>query len=160
MRNKQGFTLMELMIALAILAIVATLGVPSFTGWRDDAKLRDGASLLRGDLERAKLRAIEENDFVAIIFNTDGYIVFVDDGGGDPLKAGDWSIDGAEQIVCNRQFTAGVRIDLAATDFNGSDQTRFNARGRISDDGGVRLVNTAGNQRQVNINRFGMITVN
>ena len=159
MRNKMGFTLMELMVVLAIFTVVASLGVPSFIGWRDKAKLRDGASLLRGDLERAKLRAMKENDFVAVIFNANGYTAFVDDGAGDPLKAGDWVKDGTEQIVYDRQLPAGVRISLAATDFNGSDQTRFNSRGRISDDGVVKIVNTAGNEKQISINRFGMITV-
>ena len=69
MRNKMGFTLMELMVVLAIFAVVTSLAVPSLIGWRNDAKLRDGASLLRGDLERAKLRAIKENDFVAMLFS-------------------------------------------------------------------------------------------
>ena len=147
------------MVVIAIFTVVASLGVPSLIGWRNDAKLRDGVSLLRGDLERAKLRAIKENDFVAVIFNANGYTVFVDDGAGDPLKAGDWIKDGAEQLVCDRQLTAGVRIDLATTDFNGSDQTRFNPRGRISDDGVIKLVNIAENEKQISINRFGMITV-
>ena len=137
MRNKMGFTLMELMVVLAILTVVASLGVPSLIGWRNNAKLRDGASMLRVDLEMAKLRAVKENNFVAILFNAGGHTAFVDDGAGDPLKAGDWIKDGTEQIVCDRQLPAGVRIDLAGTDFNGSDQTRFNSRGRISNDGVV-----------------------
>jgi type IV fimbrial biogenesis protein FimT len=159
MRSKKGFTLMELMVVLAILTVVASIGVPSFVGWRNNAKLRDGASLLRADLEMAKLRAMKENNFVAIIFNASGYTAFVDDGAGDPLKAGDWIKEATEQIVCDRQLTAGVRIDLAATDFNGSDQTRFNSRGRISNDGVVQIVNTAGDNKQISVNRFGMITV-
>jgi len=159
MRNKMGFTLMELMVVLAILTVVASIGAPSLIGWRNKAKLRDGASMLRVDLEMAKLRAMKENNFVAILFNANGYIAFVDDGAGDPLKAGDWIKDGMEQIVCDRQFTAGVRIDLAASDFNGSDQTRFNSRGRISNDGVVQIVNTAGDNKQIRVNRFGMITV-
>ena len=159
MRNKMGFTLMELLVVIAILAIVASLGVPSFIGWRNNAKLRDGASMLRVDLEMAKLRAVKENNFVAIIFNASGYTAFVDDGAGDPLKAGDWIKEATEQIVCDRELPAGVRIDLAATDFNGSDQTRFNSRGRISDDGVIKLVNIAENEKQISVNRFGMITV-
>ena len=159
MRNKMGFTLMELMVVLAIFAVVSALGVPPLIGWRSEAKLRDGASLLRGDLEMAKLKAVNESDFVAILFNASGYTVFVDDGAGGGI-GGNWIRDGSEELVRNRQMPAGVSIDIAVTDFNGSDQTRFNARGRISNDGGVKIVNSAGNQRQININRFGMITVN
>jgi len=159
MQNKMGFTLMELMVVLAILSIVATLGLPSLIGWNVDSKLKSGASLLRGDLEMAKLRAIKENNFVAIIFNDNGYTVFLDDGDGDPLKAGDWIREGSEQLVCIRQLPAGVRINLFDTDFNGYDRTRFNARGRISYNGSVKMVNSAGNEKQISINRFGMITI-
>jgi len=82
MNNRLGFTLMELMVVIAILALVSAIGVPSLIGWRDDAKLRDAVSLLRGDLEMAKIRAVRENDFVAVLFNANGYTVFVDDGAG------------------------------------------------------------------------------
>lgn len=161
MRNRFGFTLMELMVVLAILAIVAAIGVPSFIGWRDDAKLRDAVSLLRGDLEMAKLRAVKENDFVAVLFNANGYTVFVDDGAGDPLKAGDWILDASERILCNRQLPSGVSIDLGDLNMFTGDRTRFNARGRISNPGIVKVFNTAGDQKQIDMNnRFGRITVN
>ena len=159
MRNKMGFTLMELMVVIAIMTVVASLGVPSLIGWRNDAKLRDGASMLRVDLEKAKLRAVKENDFVAILFNDGRYTAFVDDGAGDPLKAGDWIKDGTEQLVCERQLPAGVSIDLGDPNMFANDRTRFNARGRISDDGVVTIINTAGDEKGIRINRFGMITV-
>jgi prepilin-type N-terminal cleavage/methylation domain-containing protein len=159
MRNKMGFTLMELLVVIAILAIVASLAVPSFISWRNNAKLRDGASLLRVDLERTKLRAVKENSFVALLFNAGSYTAFVDDGAGDPSKAGDWVKDGSEQLVCNRQLPAGVTIDLADPDMFANDRIRFNARGRVSNDGAVTLVNIAGDEKEIGINRFGMITV-
>jgi prepilin-type N-terminal cleavage/methylation domain-containing protein len=159
MRNKMGFTLMELIIVIAILVVVSSIAVPSLVGWRNNAKLRDGASMLRVDLERTKLRAVKENNFVAVLFNAGGYTAFVDDGAGDPSKAGDWIKDGSEQLVCNRQLPAGVNIDLADPGMFVNDRTRFNARGRISNDGVVTIVNIAGDEKEISINRFGMITV-
>ena len=159
MRNKMGFSLMELMVTLSMFAVIAALAVPSITGWRSEAKLKDAVSLLRGDLEMAKLKAINECGFVAILFNVNGYTMFVDNGAGGGIEK-NWIRDGSEEQVRNRQMPAGVHIDMADTDFNGTDQTRFNARGRISDNGVVKIVNNAENHRQININRFGMITVN
>ena len=158
MRNKSGFTLMELMVVIAILAIISALGVPSFINWRNEAKLRDAVSLLRGDIEMAKLRAVREDDFVAILFNANGYTVFVDDGaGGD---RGDWEIDPNEQVLQNRQMPAGVTIDVADSDMFANDRTRFNGRGRIGNQGVVTL-NAAGSQRELDMdNRFGRITIN
>ena len=161
MNNKFGFTLMELMVVLAIFTVVAAIGVPSLIGWRDDAKLRDAVSLLRGDLEMAKLRAVKENDFVAVLFNANGYTVFIDDGAEDPLKAGDWILDESEQILRNRQLPAGVSIDLGDLNMFTGDRTRFNARGRISNHGILTVINNAGSQKQIDMNnRFGRITVN
>ena len=158
MENKKGFSLMELMVVLAILAVIAALGVPSLIGWRSDAKLREAVSQLRGDLEMAKLRAVRENDFVAVLLNADDYMVFIDDGAGGGGR-GDYTANGSEEILRNRQMPAGVRIDN--TTFAGGDRTRFNGRGRLEVQGIVTIVNSAGRQRQIDMNnRFGRITIN
>ena len=43
-KNKQGFTLVELIVVLVILAILAALLVPALTGYIDRAKESDGRS--------------------------------------------------------------------------------------------------------------------
>ena len=160
MRNNFGFTLIELLVIIAIIAVLSSLGTPSFLQWRSDAKLRDAVSSLRGDLEMAKLRAMRENEFVAVLFNTNNYLVFIDDGAGAGGVAENWNRDGDERILRNRKLPTGVRIDLGTVTFD-SNRTRFNGRGRIANQGQVKIVNTAGDQRTIDINnRFGRITVN
>lgn len=159
MRNNSGFTLLELMIALALCAIMASIAVPSFLAWRSDAKLRSAVSVIRGDLEMARSRAMRENNFVAVLFNTTNYLVFIDDGagGGNP---GDYIRHADERLLRNRQLSAGITIDLTKTDFE-DDQTRFNGRGRIGRTGKVIIVNSSGVERTIDANnRFGRITVN
>jgi type IV fimbrial biogenesis protein FimT len=159
MNNKSGFTLMELMVVIALLAIISAIGAPSFINWRNEAKLRDAVSLLRGDIEMAKLRAVRENDFVAVVFNANGYTVFVDDGAGGGVR-GNWASDGTEQGLRNRQLPAGVTIDVADASMFANDRTRFNGRGRIGNQGVVTF-NAAGRQRTLDMNnRFGRITIN
>ncbi|MDH3886241.1 MAG: GspH/FimT family pseudopilin [Desulfobacterales bacterium] len=160
MRNNIGFTLIELLVIIAIIAVLSSIGAPAFLQWRGDAKLRDAVSSLRGDLEMAKLRAMRDNEFVAVLFNTNNYLVFIDDGAGAGGVAENWNRDGDERILRNRQMPAGVRIDLGNTTFS-DDRTRFNGRGRIGNQGVVIIVNKAGDQRTIDINnRFGRITVN
>jgi len=160
MRNDFGFSLLELLVIIAIFAILSSLATPAFLQWRSDAKLRDAASSLRGDLEMAKLRAMRENEFVAVLFNTNNYLVFIDDGAGAGGVAENWIPDGSETILRNRQMPAGVRIDLASTTL-AVNRTRFNGRGYIANQGEVKIVNTSGNQKTVDMNnRFGKITVN
>jgi type IV fimbrial biogenesis protein FimT len=160
MRNNFGFSIIELLVIVAIIAILSAIGTPAFFQWRGDAKLRDAVSSLRGDLEMAKLRAMRENEFVAVLFNTDNYLVFIDDGAGAGGVAENYNRDGDEKILRNRQMPAGVRIDLGNTTF-ADDRTRFNGRGRIANQGKVKIVNKAGNQRTIDMNnRFGRVTVN
>jgi type IV fimbrial biogenesis protein FimT len=160
MQKNFGFSLIELLVIIAILAVLSSLGTPAFLQWRSNAKLRDAVSSLRGDLEMAKLRAIRENEFVTVIFNNNNYLVFIDDGAGAGGVAENWIRDGNEMILRNRQMPAGVSIDLATTTFV-SNRTRFNGQGRVANQGVVTVVNTSGNQRTIDMNnRFGRITVN
>ena len=159
MRNNSGFTILELMIVLALFAILTSFAVPSFLTWRSEAKLKSAASMIRGDLEMARSQAMRENSFVAVSFNTTNYVVFVDDGAGAG-DSGDYIRHADERLLRSRQLPAGVTIDLVKTDFE-DDQTRFNGRGRIGRTGKVIIVNSSGVERTIDANnRFGRITVN
>lgn len=159
MKNTLGFTLLELIVVLAVFAILVSIAVPSFITWRSDAKLRSAVSMIRGDLEMARSRAMRENNFVSVLFNTTNYLFFIDDGAGGGNR-GDYIRDAGERLIRNRQLPAGVTIDLTETNFNGVDQTQFNGRGRIGRTGKVIIVNSSGVERTIDAdNRFGRITV-
>ena len=153
MRKNSGFSLMELMTTIAIMAVIATIAIPSMIGWRSRSQLQGAVGNLTGDLQVAKLMAIKWSNFVVVDFAADSYRVFVDNDGN-------WSLDAGEQLVQTRQFPVGVRIDLAATDLS-DDRTRFNDRG-LPDPGNlgtVFIVNSAGDQRSINLNRLGRLLV-
>ena len=148
---------MELMVVIAMLAVLSALAIPSLVEWRNESKLKDAVSLLRGDMEMAKLRAVREDDFVAILFNANGYTVFVDDGAA--ADRGDWEIDPNEQVLQIRQLPAGITIDVAHVDMFLDDRTRFNGRGRIGNQGIVTL-NAENRQRKLDMNnRFGRVAI-
>jgi type IV fimbrial biogenesis protein FimT len=82
MQKNLGFTLFEVMIVLAIMAVIAAIAVPNMIGWRVDSKLRGAVENLKGDLNAAKMMAVRENAFVVINFFAGRYEVFVDNGAG------------------------------------------------------------------------------
>jgi type IV fimbrial biogenesis protein FimT len=60
-RKNGGFTLPELMITLAILAILSALAVPSFVGIIATQRIKSAASDLHAALTRARSEAIKRN---------------------------------------------------------------------------------------------------
>jgi prepilin-type N-terminal cleavage/methylation domain-containing protein len=153
MRKYSGFSLLEVMVVMAIIFIIASISMPPFLRWRTDAQLRGAASNLRGDLELAKLRAVRENSFVAVLFNANDYIIFVDNG----ASAGDWVEDADEIQIRNGQLPEGVYIVIPTA--LADDRTRFDGRGTAENSGTIIIQNIRGKQKQIRINRLGLINL-
>lgn len=63
----QGFTLMELLVTLAIVAIVSAIAAPSFTGVIERQRVSSAADSLRSSIELARSEAIKRNANVAVV---------------------------------------------------------------------------------------------
>ena len=150
-----GLTLMELMVVIAIIAILSTMAVPNIVSWRQDYKLKGAYENLRADLRLAKARAMRERAPVSVVFLNSGYDIFVDNGAGGGTE-GDYSRSGGEALVRLRELPAGVSIDLAATTIAG-DRTQFDARGRCLATGTVVVRDSSGRQQIISINPLGRI---
>jgi len=152
-RNNRGFTLFEVLIVIALIAVVSALAAPNIVKWRRAAQLRGAAENLKGDLGLAKLKAIQESGTVSVIFSADRYRMFVDNNR-------DWSPDTSNSLLRDRPLPPGVTIDLGQTGFSSAgDQTRFFARGTTLN-GSVLLVNGNGDQKKITVSELGRITVN
>jgi prepilin-type N-terminal cleavage/methylation domain-containing protein len=161
MKSSKGFSLLETIVVMAILAILASIAVPSLIGQRNSANIRDAVSMIRGDFEMARSRAIRENAFVSVIINTDGYMIFIDNASGGGVVAGNTDYNGDERILCTRKFPAGIQIDFAETTFtaNNVNRLRFNGRGYSTNNGILTLLGLNGKSATVDMNnRFGRIT--
>ncbi|HLC15726.1 MAG TPA: GspH/FimT family pseudopilin [Thermodesulfovibrionia bacterium] len=69
--NKYGFTLVELLVTLAIIAIVASIGVPEITNFGSSYKVRSASTDLLQNMRLAKAMAVKENREYLIIFESD-----------------------------------------------------------------------------------------
>ena len=70
-KHSDGFSLVELLIVVAILAIIAGFGIPAFKTWIADAKTRTVAEALQNGLRLAQTEAIRRGVQVQFVL-TDG----------------------------------------------------------------------------------------
>jgi type IV fimbrial biogenesis protein FimT len=162
MDKSYGFSVLELVVALGIIAIVAAIATPNMISWRSKAKLSGAVNNLRGDLQMAKSRAIKDNAVVVAVFTATGYRIFVDNG----VNAADWIQDADETLLRERQLPAGITIKLPTDLDPPNDRTRFNSRGfpdpatltGLGLTGNITLQDGGGRQMQINLNRLGRIS--
>lgn len=70
MRKISGFTLIELMIVIAIIAIFAAFLTPNVIGWMPEYRLKSAVMEMGSRIQQARLAAIKENQNCTMSFNT------------------------------------------------------------------------------------------
>ncbi len=69
MREDSGFTLIELMVAIAIMAILSAIAIPSYFKWLPRHRVGTAARAVMSTLEFARINAIKTNADVTVIFD-------------------------------------------------------------------------------------------
>ena len=154
MRNVNGFTLIEALTVVSLMACISTLAAPNLINWLNRAKLNGAVINLKGGLELAKLKAIQENRPVAVNFTANSYVVFRDTGATFGVY------DAGEEVFRKKTLATGIRIDLSTTTFadtgTGGKKTRFKGRG-TSASGTVYIVNSNGMVKKIIVSSTGRI---
>ncbi len=85
-----GYSLLELMVVMAVFALVAQLSVPPVLHWYGGMRVRMAAAQVEGAFHLARLWAIQHRAHVAVKFHTDGagrvVVQLYRDGDGDGVR--------------------------------------------------------------------------
>lgn len=62
LKNKRGFTLIELIVVLAVLAIILAIAVPRFVGIQDESRINADVATAEQMIKAARLMEAKRND--------------------------------------------------------------------------------------------------
>jgi prepilin-type N-terminal cleavage/methylation domain-containing protein len=68
-KSSRGFTVLEMMIVIAIIAIAASVAAPNFNSFRQNTNLKEAARDISSDISLYKQRAVAENRAYRINFS-------------------------------------------------------------------------------------------
>ena len=145
-----GFTLIELMVVVALVAIILALAAPSFTSTLARKRMEGVASELATDLQYARSEAAQRNAAVGVVFGSNCYTVYIVDTssnattctalgtGGTSLK--DVQVSGGTSLAFT-PTTSGAFIAFDPVRGMATDS----AAGTTDLSGRVDITNSAGN---------------
>ncbi len=114
MNRQCGFTLIELMITLAIVAIVLAIGVPSFQGMMRNNRAAAHMNEFTSALNLARSEAVKRGVNVGIVPNTggwaQGWTVFVDTDGSGSLNGAEVTLRVYDRLEGNPTMTGAASI--------------------------------------------------
>lgn len=155
-----GFTLIELMLTIVVMAVLLAIAVPSFTNIAGKNRLKSAAERLSTEVDFARSQAIAQNQPVRTHFATGAsWCLGVDDDLGSACDCasapGNCTINGRVQIVTASDFE---NIEIQASTFPDTDFVFDPARGILmdsADSGRLVFQNEEGQQVALRLNSLG-----
>lgn len=168
MKNR-GFTMMELLIGMAVVAIVASIGFPTFMAQRDKARIKRAGRELVSHFQTARINAMRDGRTWVVLFDTANHKYTLSHAGDDGTLDTDDDVQVKEIVLSGYgDISLGIGEDVGprpggtepddGVSFNGNRVT-FKPDGS-SESGTVYVVNGKGQTFAVgSISRTGRIKV-
>ena len=142
---KNGITVIELMVVLAIIALMGILMAPAIGEWMDNYRIKQATRDVVSTLQLARMRAISARLEYRVVFNVANERYQLERG-DLPSASTTWTLEG-DVKSCPRS------VDIDNTNFT-SDIVEFNPDGSSSN-GSIFIDNAKGKQYRIRVTRLG-----
>lgn len=156
-RNQQGFSLVELAVVVLIAGLVLAMSTPAINRYLNQARLRDSASRVAGEIRIARQKAVTNSSraWFYTVNGTNQYWVGEQrwTGGNGSLKAmaADTTIAFAS-TQWKGPYTLPSTVRVVQANWGGLNYFWYTPNGRPSQSGSMKVINIAGQPDTITIN--------
>ena len=167
MYNQKGFSILELIVVVAIVAVVTGIFIPVYFSMKPTIRVNGAARQIQGDFMWARMRALSENNNYVIAFGSEGpnltnntYYIY-DDDDNDYSTVGSETTELVKTVVISDEYedtgygyVSGIKKTDNSTTLSGDAVTfssstlpdgdfrwfRFEPNGRSNEKGEIYLI--------------------
>ena len=150
-KSQNGFTLLEIILAVFIMGIVAAIAIPAFLGFLPGMRLKGASRQVMGDLMDARMEAVKQNNpFRILVLDDHRYKILDDD-----------NHNGSEDTGTETSKTIDIQENYRDVTFNyaGSPPTiTFGPKGTATELNTITVRNSSGS-KSVSVSVAGRVKI-